>query len=107
MLLVSVVLTATTAWRTLGPRPGLMVDLVFDGQHWSLCGQDARKGARISVVLDMQFLVLVRLDEPAQHARWLWLERRARPEQWQDLRRAIYSRVLSSSVVASEAVAAR
>jgi toxin CptA len=58
-------------------------------------------------LLDTQSLLLVRLDEPTQRARWLWLERRARPERWQDLRRAIYSRALASSVVAGEVVAAR
>lgn len=104
LLVSSVVLTATVARRTLGPV--LAADLVFDGQDWSLAGQDASKAARIAVLLDIQSLVLVRLDEPTKRARWLWLERRARPERWQDLRRAIYSRALSSSVTAGAVLAA-
>lgn len=103
-LVASVVMTATAARRTLGPA--LALDLVFDGQDWSLSGQDVRKVARLSVLLDLQFLMLVRLDEPAQRARWLWLERRARPERWQDLRRAVFSHALSSSDPAGAVVAA-
>ncbi|CAN5901005.1 hypothetical protein BH11PSE13_BH11PSE13_02090 [soil metagenome] len=104
LLMASVVTTAMAARRTLGPA--LAVDLVFDGQDWSLSGQHVRKVARLSVVLDMQSLMLVRLDEPAQRARWLWLERRARPERWQDLRRAVFSRALASSAPAGTVVAA-
>ncbi|MDB5829765.1 MAG: hypothetical protein JWQ73_3985 [Variovorax sp.] len=95
LLMTSVVLTAMAARRTLGPT--LVADLVFDGQDWSLSGGAPRKVARIAVLLDLQFLMLVRLDEPAQRPRWLWLERRSHPGRWQDLRRAVYSRVLPAS----------
>ena len=95
LLVASVVLSAVAAQRTLGY--GTIVDLVFDGQEWSLSGLDARKAAKIVVLLDLQVLMLARLDEPKQRARWLWLERRARSERWQDLRRAIFARALSSS----------
>ena len=101
LLLASVVLSAVAAQRTLGY--GVIVDLVFDGQEWSLSGLDARKAAKIVVLLDLQVLMLVRLDEPEQRARWLWLERRARSERWQDLRRAIFARALSSSEPSSTA----
>ena len=103
LILGSVVLTATAARRTLGPvQP---IDLVFDGQDWSLSGLASRKVARIVVVLDLQSLLLVRLDEPTRRARWLWLERRARPERWQDLRRAVYSRALSGAPIKTLATA--
>lgn len=95
LLVASVVVTAVAARRTLGPT--VAVDLVFDGQDWSLTGRGARKVSRIAVLLDLQSFMLVRLDEPTQRARWLWLEHRARPELWQDLRRAAYSRAFSAS----------
>ena len=104
LLIASVLVTAVAARRTLGST--LAVDLVFDGQDWSLTGPDPRKVSRIAVLLDMQSFMLVRLDEPTQRAHWLWLERRARPERWQDLRRAVYSRSFSASAPVAVVAAA-
>ena len=104
LILGVVILAAMVARRTLGPA--LAVDLVFDGQDWSLSGMASRKLARIVVLLDLQSLLLVRLEEPSQRARWLWLERRARPERWQDLRRAVHSGALSGVASATPSTVA-
>ncbi|WP_418130945.1 hypothetical protein ABL849_07990 [Variovorax sp. 375MFSha3.1] len=69
--------------------------LHFDGLYWSLTGNQASRGvhvARASVALDFQSLMLLRLSEPGRARRWIWIEQRAMPERWRDLRRAVYSR---------------
>jgi hypothetical protein len=67
-------------------------DLSFDGQLWSLTGRIALRSARASAALDLQSLLLVCLVEPGRSRRWVWVDRRAKPESWRDLRRALYSR---------------
>ena len=42
-------------------------------------------------------LLLVRLTQPGRASRWIWIEQRAMPERWRDLRRAVYSRAPSAS----------
>jgi toxin CptA len=46
---------------------------------------------RVQVSLDLQQCVLLRWSA-GRTPHWLWLERRQRPERWDDLRRAVYSR---------------
>ena len=75
------------------PRPAS--DLNFDGLHWSIPGAAGLHAADARVALDCQSWLLVRLAEPRRARRWVWLERRALPERWQDLRRAVYSRARS------------
>jgi toxin CptA len=67
-------------------------DLTFDGQHWTMSGRIPIRTARASVALDLQFLLLICLKESAWTRRWIWLDRRAMPARWRDLRRALYSR---------------
>lgn len=69
--------------------------LVWDGQHWaweSPVYQDGGNLAAPHVVLDVQFAMLLRLDNPAGASWWLWAERLASPPRWLDLRRAVYAR---------------
>jgi len=82
--------------------------LRFDGQHWSLTSgrSHASPAGRAQVGLDLQFLMLVRLVAPQGVTRWLWLERRADPARWPDLRRAVYSRAPTTSAVGVTADAA-
>ena len=68
--------------------------LHWDAQcwHWeSLAYQSGTPVRRLSVVLDFQRVLLLRLENQ-DHARlWLWAERPALPERWLDLRRAVYA----------------
>jgi hypothetical protein len=90
LLLTSVLLAGGVAWRFGGHRQvGL---LRFDGQCWSWSGRTPQAAARAQAGLDLQALMLVRLVEPGRPPCWLWLERRADPSRWADLRRAVYSR---------------
>ena len=68
--------------------------LHWDAQcwHWeSTAYQSGTPVRRLLVVLDFQRVLLLRLENQ-DHARlWLWAERKALPERWLDLRRAVYA----------------
>jgi toxin CptA len=68
--------------------------LAWDGQHWRWESPGYQTGIaeqQLSVIADFQHLLLLRIENPAHASLWLWLERRALPERWLDLRRAVYS----------------
>ncbi len=68
--------------------------LAWDGEFWrweSLAYQAGVAGYELSVVADFQHTLLLRLQNPARAGLWLWAERKALPERWLDLRRAVYS----------------
>lgn len=75
--------------------------LAWDGQAWrweSLAYQAGTVEYELCVLGDFQHLLLLRLENPDHANLWLWVERRAMPERWLDLRRAVYSpRKVSSS----------
>jgi hypothetical protein len=86
-----------------GPR-GL---LAWDGTSWTWtsAGQAMAHGG-LQVSLDLQRVLLVRWRGEAA-SRWLWLERASRPEQWDDLRRAVYSRARPEALPLAEPPAAK
>ncbi|MGZ5195681.1 MAG: hypothetical protein ACXWB8_09600 [Ramlibacter sp.] len=65
--------------------------LTWDHEQWSWRGADMAAGAALQVSLDLQHWMLLRWRS-GRLSSWLWLERASRPEQWSDLRRAVYSR---------------
>jgi toxin CptA len=96
LLGLSVLGAGAAAWAGFR-RASASGALNFDGRNWSITGFGGLEGARASVALDLQSLMLVRLDVPAGRRRWLWLDRRAQPETWLDLRRALHSRAVLSA----------
>jgi toxin CptA len=98
LLVFSVVFSGVAAG--FGMRRDGVGTLHFDGIHWSLSGVDASRSvraARAMAALDFQSLMLLRLSEPGRARRWVWVEQRAMPERWRDVRRAVYSRPLSAA----------
>ncbi|WP_092130665.1 hypothetical protein [Polaromonas sp. YR568] len=75
--------------------------LAWDGEIWRWEGPAYQAGIveyELSVLGDFQQLLLLRLENPDHPSLWLWVERRAMPQRWLDLRRAVYSpRKLPSS----------
>ena len=68
--------------------------LVWDGQTWrweSVAYQAGVSEQKLFVIADLQNLLLLRLENQAHVSLWLWVERKALPERWLDLRRAVYS----------------
>ena len=68
--------------------------LAWDGQFWRWESPGYQSGVAeqaLSVVADFQHALLLRLENKAHASLWLWIERKAAPERWMDLRRAVYS----------------
>ena len=68
--------------------------LAWDGEVWCWKSPGYQAGTveyKLCVLGDFQHLLLLRLENPDHACLWLWVERRAMPERWLDLRRAVYS----------------
>ncbi|MDW5443693.1 hypothetical protein [Polaromonas sp. SM01] len=69
--------------------------LRWDGQVWSWESQGYQAGTAalaLTVALDFQRMLLLKLENHDHATLWLWAGRSAMPERWLDLRRAVYSR---------------
>jgi len=65
--------------------------LRWDGQQWLWSGFTRTQACRLSLLVDLQHLVLVRLTGEDQSPVWLWLEATPGNLHWMPLRRAIVS----------------
>ena len=68
--------------------------LAWNGESWRWESSDYQAGIaaeEISVIADCQLALLLRLENQNGAGLWLWLEKRAMPDRWMDLRRAVYS----------------
>ena len=93
-VLVLGLLGAGMAARASALRRTAPTLLNFDGLGWSMTGPAGLQAGQARVALDTQSSLLVRLAGPRRTSCWIWLERHAMPERWQDLRRALYSRAV-------------
>lgn len=78
-------------WRWKNSAIG---QLCWDGQVWRWESQGYlpdRLNQQLTVVLDLQRTMLLRLERQDQPPLWLWAARSAMPERWLDLRRAAHS----------------
>ncbi|HYW55991.1 MAG TPA: hypothetical protein VE934_03475 [Polaromonas sp.] len=69
--------------------------LRWDGQVWCWQGPEGHASTpalELSVAIDFQQVLLLKLKNHDNAVCWLWVERQAQPERWMDLRRAVYSR---------------
>ena len=79
---------ARSAWR----RPE--GQLIWDGKDWRLDSAHAPSGTAehdLYVIADFQSVLLLRIEDQRGASRWLCLERRASPDRWLDMRRAVYA----------------
>ena len=84
--------------------------LGWDGQNWRWESSGYQTGIaeqQLFILADFQHLMLLRIENQAHASLWLWMERRAMPERWLDLRRAAYSpqRTMTPEAEKSRAVA--
>lgn len=84
-----VVAGGAIAWRAWARSP--IGTLSWDGSAWTWSAGAAETGS-VQAVLDIQRVMLLRW-EAGRVTRWLWLERAMQPSRWDDVRRAVYSRV--------------
>lgn len=91
--MAAVVAVGTAAWLRWRNAP--IGQLRWDGQVWlweSAAYPSGMPVRALSVALDLQRTLLLRLDNHDHASLWLWAHRAALPERWLDLRRAVYSR---------------
>ncbi|MDP1564871.1 MAG: hypothetical protein Q8L91_01230 [Polaromonas sp.] len=91
--LAALVAAGVAAW--LGWRNAPVGQLHWDGQFWRWESPGYQTGTPVlalSVALDLQRILLIRLDNHDHASMWLWAHQSACPEHWLDLRRAVYSR---------------
>jgi hypothetical protein len=91
--MAAVAVAGLAAW--LGWRNAPVGQLHWDGQDWRWESQGYPSGTPVlalSVALDLQRTLLLRLENHDNASLWLWAHRAAMPERWLDLRRAVYSR---------------
>ena len=87
-----VLLAGFAAWRSWDRLPS--GQLAWDGTVWHWESPSYQTGSadhKLSVIADFQHRLLLRLENQAGASQWLWLEKKAMPERWMDLRRALYS----------------
>ena len=68
--------------------------LAWDGQVWRWEGPGYQAGVaeyELAAAVDLQHVMLLRIENPAHAKLWLCAERSAFPDRWLDLRRAVYS----------------
>lgn len=78
----------------IGYRRATEGQLRWDGQFWYFQHADQSVDTWIHslvVVLDLQFVVLLRLRGQARQSCWFWVEKATAPQYWFDFRRAIYA----------------
>jgi hypothetical protein len=80
--------------------------LAWDGARWNWSVQPGVADAGVEVALDLQGVLLLRW-EAGRARRWIWLERDALPERWDDIRRAVYSRARPTALQPAERPAAK
>ena len=81
--------------------------IAWDGQFWRWESPGYQTGIaeqQLSVIADFQHLLLLRIENQAHASLWLWVERRAFPARWMDLRRAVYSPKRLPGLVSSRGV---
>ena len=114
--------SAATDWRPLLGCAALLVALAvmatgwqrapvgrlqWDGQRWRWESWVYRSGTALEppvVLLDVQFALLLRLDNQAGAVWWLWAEQSASPARWLDLRRAVFAKHRPTTLQDSEAL---
>lgn len=65
--------------------------LAWDGEGWRWSVQPEAAAAAVEVGLDLQWALLLHWSA-GNASHWIWLDRAARAERWDDVRRAVYSR---------------
>ena len=101
LVLVGAGLIAWHGWsRTTGG------ELAWDGEHWSWAGTTDAANRGVDVGIDLQRHLLLRWGS-GPGSRWLWIDRASRPERWDDLRRAVYSRATPQALAGAQPPAAK
>jgi hypothetical protein len=92
LMAAALCLSVLFAWQAWRQTP--QGTLVWDGDTWCFSGEQSSVVGAMSVSLDLQFVLLLRLTPLNGRALWLWGERKRHELLWLPLRRAVFSRRL-------------
>ena len=82
-------MAARAGWKR---TPGGQLAWSGDAWRWeSPSYQNGSTEQKLSVIADLQSMLLLRIENQTGASLWLWLERATLPERWLDLRRAVFS----------------
>jgi toxin CptA len=80
--------------------------LTWDGEDWRWSVHSGAAAPGVEVALDLQRVLLLHW-KAGGGSHWIWLERAARAERWDDLRRAVYSRARPKALQQAQRPAAK
>lgn len=83
-------LWAVLAWRE--QRQAVTGQLQWDGASWWFVRPGASQEVEPAVILDLQRVLLLRIEAAGARVHWCWLEAGSDRSHWLALRRALYSR---------------
>ena len=85
-------ISIAVVWQFLQHLP--LGEIDFDGENWYFSDQTTKTEhvGTVSVRLDVQNGMLLRFESEFKRVSWLWLDAGFKPDDWHDLRRAVYSR---------------
>ena len=90
LMTTTLCLAALFAWQEWRrTRQGL---LIWDGDSWCLGTAQSSVTGSMSVQLDFQFILLLKITPLRGPPLWLWAERKRLEPLWTPLRRAVFSR---------------
>ena len=92
LMAVVLCLSALFAWQAWRGTP--QGTLIWDGDTWCFSGAQSSVVGAMSVPLDFQFILLLRLTPLSGRPLWLLAERTRHEPLWLPLRRAVFSRRL-------------
>lgn len=101
LFLVSLLVASGIALKTWLQTPNGA--LRWDGQAWSWTCGPAVIGGRVTVHLDLQFCMLLRMRTETGVQQWFWPERGVALPLWSALRCAVYSRASTVQTLAPPA----
>jgi hypothetical protein len=78
-----------TAIAVMGLRKGATGHLRWDGERWHWSDTQDHAVTRLVCVIDLQRLLLLRVDCEQGPSRWLWLQSPTMDAPWRALRRAV------------------
>ena len=78
--------------------------LRWDGEHWYWSGFEDQVVSHATCVLDLQRLVLLRIQGTTDKVHWLWLQSLAMDSRWLAFRRAVVSGPASNGQDAAESL---
>lgn len=92
-VLAGMMVCAVSAWLLSARWRTPSGQLIWDGRAWALDMNGKAVTVRVEVIIDLQFVMLLRLVATGSHdVSWVWPEKISNPLRWHQLRCAVHNR---------------